>query len=74
MSSSIHYSPDTRQKFSNLVEILHYYRALYQPDKTVYTFLEDRDTESFSLAYQKIDRQARAIAAQLQSLGGKGGN
>jgi acyl-CoA synthetase (AMP-forming)/AMP-acid ligase II len=73
MSSSIHYSPDTRQKFSNLVEILHY-RALYQPDKTAYTFLQDRDTESFSLAYQEIDRQARVIAAQLQSLGGKGGN
>lgn len=42
MSSSIHYSPDTRQKFSNLVEILHY-RALYQPDKTAYTFLQDRE-------------------------------
>lgn len=71
MNASLDYSPDTRQKFSNLVDILRY-RALNQPDKTAYTFLQNGETEGFSLTNQELDRQVRAIAAQLQSLGATG--
>ncbi len=56
---------------STLVDLLRD-RALHQPDQTVYTFLPDGETESGSLTYQELDRQARAIAAQLQSLGATG--
>ena len=44
------------------------YRKNNQPDKIAYTFLQQGETESNSLTYQKLDWQARAIAAQLQLL------
>ncbi len=68
MTASLDDSPDTKQKFSNLVDILRY-RAVHQPHKTAYTFLQNRETESSSLTYQKLERTSRAIASQLQSLG-----
>jgi acyl-CoA synthetase (AMP-forming)/AMP-acid ligase II len=58
-------------KFSTLVDILRY-RALYQPAQLAFTFLQDGETESSSLTYQELDRQARAIATQLQSFGATG--
>ena len=42
-------------------------RASHQPEEIVYTFLLDGETESDWLTYQVLDRQARAIAATLQS-------
>jgi acyl-CoA synthetase (AMP-forming)/AMP-acid ligase II/acyl carrier protein len=54
-------------KFSTLVDILRY-RALHQPNKIAFTFLEDGETESASLTYQELDLQARAIAGYLQTL------
>jgi acyl-CoA synthetase (AMP-forming)/AMP-acid ligase II len=42
-------------------------RALHQPEEIAYTFLLDGDTESDCLTYQSLERQARVIAATLQS-------
>jgi acyl-CoA synthetase (AMP-forming)/AMP-acid ligase II len=53
--------------YSNLVELLSC-RALFQPAKTAFIFLEDGETESSRLTYQELDLQARRIAAHLQSL------
>lgn len=50
-----------------LVELLRF-RALQQPDKRVYTFLVDGETEAVHLTYGELDRQARTIGALLQSL------
>ncbi|KOR38111.1 MULTISPECIES: fatty acyl-AMP ligase [Planktothricoides] len=47
-------------------------RALNQPDEVVYRFLGDGERESGSLTYQQLDTMARAIAAELQSLGATG--
>jgi len=44
------------------------YRALNQPDKTAYIFLQDGESESDSLTYGELDLQARVIATQLQGL------
>lgn len=54
-------------KFNNLVDLLRH-RALYQPNQVAFTFLGDGETESSRLTYQELDKQARAIASQLQSL------
>lgn len=54
-------------KFNTLVDLL-CYRALYQPNQVAFTFLGDGETESSRLTYQELDKQARAIASQLQSL------
>src|SRR6476661_7891088 len=58
-------------KFSTLVDLLRY-RSLHQPAQLAFTFLQDGETESSSLTYQELDRSARAIATQLQSLGASG--
>jgi natural product biosynthesis luciferase-like monooxygenase protein len=50
-----------------LVNLLRY-RAIHQPNRVAYTFLEDGITEAARLTYQELDLQARAIATQLQSL------
>ncbi len=59
-------STDNLDTFSTLVDLLHY-RAQDQPDKQAYIFLQDGETESGVLTYGELDRQARAIATQLQS-------
>ena len=56
-----------QSRYSTLVDLLRD-RAQQQPERTVYTFLADGETESGSLTYQGLDKQARAIAAQLQTL------
>lgn len=62
-------------KFANqsatLIELVQE-RALNQPDEVVYRFLGDGEQESGSLTYQQLDTMARAIAAELQSLGATG--
>lgn len=70
MTTCLDSHPDTLHK-SNLVDLLRY-RALLQPERTVYTFLQDGEKESGSLTYQELDRLSRAIATQLQSLGATG--
>ncbi|MGK7877174.1 MAG: AMP-binding protein [Xenococcaceae cyanobacterium] len=47
-------------------------RALNQPNQLAFIFLKDGETEAGRLTYQELDQQARAIAAQLQSLGATG--
>nr|VFK64743.1 MAG: Acyl transferase domain-containing protein [Candidatus Kentron sp. UNK]VFK71219.1 MAG: Acyl transferase domain-containing protein [Candidatus Kentron sp. UNK] len=56
---------------STLVELLRH-RAQVQPDKTAYTFLKDGEIEEASVTYAQLDRRARAIAAQLQSISAPG--
>ena len=53
---------------ASLVEILRY-RASEQPNQVAYVGLENGEIESGRLTYSQLDRQARAIALQLQSLG-----
>lgn len=57
--------------WSTLVEILRW-RGQRQPTKRAYTFLLDGEAEEVGLTYGELDRQARAIAARLQSLNKKG--
>ncbi|NJM71683.1 MAG: fatty acyl-AMP ligase [Scytonema sp. RU_4_4] len=66
MITNLGHSPNSLPKVATLIDILRY-RALQQPDITVYTFLENGERESDHLTYQQLDRKARAIAAQLQS-------
>ena len=54
----------------SLVDIL-LQRSLNQPDRQAYIFLQDGETESGSLTYGELDRQARAIAYHLQSWQGE---
>ena len=56
---------------STLTDLLRW-RALEQPERLAYTFLKDGETEAVCLTYGELDRQARAIAAHLQSLGVSG--
>ncbi|BBD63728.1 amino acid adenylation [Nostoc commune NIES-4072] len=56
------------QDIATLVDILRY-RSVAQPNKVAFTFLEDGEIERASLTYEELDRQARAIAVQLQTLG-----
>lgn len=56
---------------STLVEILRR-RALDQPGQLAYTFLLDGETDETRLTYGDLDRQARSIGAELQSLGAIG--
>ncbi|HUY92924.1 MAG TPA: aminotransferase class I/II-fold pyridoxal phosphate-dependent enzyme [Pirellulales bacterium] len=51
-----------------LVELARH-RARHQADQNGYLFLTDGETEEVPLTYGELDRQARAIAAWLQSRG-----
>ncbi|MEM1173063.1 MAG: AMP-binding protein, partial [Cyanobacteria bacterium P01_H01_bin.35] len=54
----------TAMPYNSLLEILTY-RAQYQRDCQAYIFLQNGETESESLTYGQLDRQARLIAAYL---------
>ena len=43
------------------------YRALHQPKRLAFAFLQDGETESGSLTYEELDCRSRAIAAHLQA-------
>jgi len=58
------YEPDST--LTTLVELLRR-RAATQPDKLVYTYLTDAETEEIHLTYAELDRRARAIGSWLQS-------
>lgn len=64
-------STNAQHDFSTLVDLLTY-RAHHQPERIAYTFLQDGELETDRLTYQKLDQQARAIAAHLQQLGVSG--
>jgi amino acid adenylation domain-containing protein len=59
-------SPELSYMPSTLVELLRW-RALLAPDQLAYTFLVDGEAEAVSFTYGELDRQARAIAASIQS-------
>ncbi|ALF55339.1 hypothetical protein ACX27_24975 [Nostoc piscinale CENA21] len=54
--------------FSTWIELLNY-RAIHQPDKIAYIFVQEGEQETLSLSYQQLDTISRAIASKLQSLG-----
>ena len=54
--------------YSNLVELA-CSRANEKPGQTAYVFLQDGENESGRLTFAELDRRARAVAAQLQSMG-----
>ncbi|MFB2772727.1 fatty acyl-AMP ligase [Pelatocladus sp. BLCC-F211] len=54
------------KSFSTLVSVLRH-RNLNCANQVAYTFLQDGVREAERLTYQQLDRQARAIAAYLQS-------
>ena len=47
-------------------------RALTQPDRRAYTFLDDGEVETATLTYAQLDRRSRAIAVRLQEAGAEG--
>src|SRR5262245_19786330 len=55
------------QDAASLVDVLHS-RADHQPDRTAFLFLQDGEAVTASLTYETDPRQARAIAAHLQSM------
>lgn len=63
--------PKLPLKLETLIDLLRV-RALHQANQRAFTFLQDGETESDSLTYQQLDKQAQAIAATLQSLGATG--
>ncbi|MGF1478205.1 MAG: amino acid adenylation domain-containing protein, partial [Cyanophyceae cyanobacterium] len=52
---------------STFVELLAY-RAQYKTNQTAYVFLADGEAETARLSYGELDRQARAIAAELHTI------
>ncbi|HEX5885107.1 MAG TPA: AMP-binding protein, partial [Pyrinomonadaceae bacterium] len=56
---------------STLVELLRW-RAEHQADQLAHTFLPDGDAIEKTLTYAQVDREARRIAARLQSIDAKG--
>jgi acyl-CoA synthetase (AMP-forming)/AMP-acid ligase II len=58
-------------EFSTLVEVVRW-RALHQPEDRGYIYLLDGEIEGSHLTYAALDRQARCIAAMLQSYGARG--
>jgi amino acid adenylation domain-containing protein len=59
--------PDSFSNCHTLVELLSY-RAVHQGEQLAFIFLQDGEAESARLTYRELDRQSRAIAAQLQSM------
>ncbi|AFY75734.1 acyl-CoA synthetase (AMP-forming)/AMP-acid ligase II [Pleurocapsa sp. PCC 7327] len=71
MSTCLDSSLELGCELSTFADLLAY-RAQNQPNRTAYTFLHRGETEVGQLTYQELDRQARAIAARLQSVGAIG--
>src|SRR5215213_3824771 len=64
--------PKTGFEPATLVDLLRW-RASHQPGRRAYTFLGDGEADESSVNYGELDRQARAVAARLQTLGVAGG-
>lgn len=71
MTACFTHSTATQPDILTLVDLLQN-RANLQSDRLAYTFLQDGETETGRLTYQELDRQARSIAAALQSLDAAG--
>lgn len=59
------------RKPSTLIDLLRA-RALYQPERLAFAFLEDGERGELRLTYSELDKKARAIAADLQQRGAAG--
>ncbi len=70
-TENLDYSSGNEDQFNTLIDLLRT-RARHQPQKPGFIFLKDGETPSSELTYQELDRQARAIAAKLQSQGATG--
>lgn len=70
-TEQLDYLSGNGHQFNTLVDLLRS-RAIHQPDKRGFILLKDGETPSGELTYQELDRQARAIAARLQSQGATG--
>ncbi|HKJ37803.1 MAG TPA: AMP-binding protein, partial [Anaerolineales bacterium] len=57
---------------NTLIELLQT-RVEKYPDRLAYRFIEDNDANIVTITYAKLDRQARAIGAWLESSGASGG-
>ncbi len=68
---SFNHKNKTSQVSISWVDILRQ-RTQNQPEQKSYIFLQNSSTESGSLTYGELDRQARAITTSLQSLIAKG--
>ncbi|MDF0668409.1 MAG: amino acid adenylation domain-containing protein [Nitrospira sp.] len=62
---------DGHKDMVTLVDLARH-RADSFTDRTAYTFLTDGESEACEVTYGELDRQSRAIAAWLQSLGAQG--
>ena len=62
------YLPPSTSLPATLVELLRE-RALREPHRVAYTFLQDGETEEVHLTYGELDRQARAIAVLIKEMG-----
>lgn len=62
---------DSSSTFSTFVELLRW-RSSHQPDKQIYTYIADGETEENRLSYKELDQKARKIAYLLQSMGTAG--
>ncbi|MFE1744005.1 amino acid adenylation domain-containing protein [Coleofasciculus sp. H7-2] len=60
--------PEKPKKIATLADILRY-RAVNEPEKLAFTFLQDGETPAENLTYRELDRRSRAIASQLQAMG-----
>src|SRR5437660_2944983 len=58
-------------QFKNLNDLLRR-RAENSPEKVAFTFLKDGELSEINWTYQDLDQRARAIAAELQSVGKAG--
>ena len=58
-------APDPTEGATSLVELLRA-RAVTEPDKPSYTFLDDGEREGPRLTFGDLDRQARAVGARIQ--------
>ncbi len=62
---------EERKGITTLVDLAHQ-RGDRFTNRSAYVFLTDGDSEASEITYGELDRQARAIAAWLQSLGAQG--
>lgn len=62
---------ESMPQLATSVDLLRW-RAQRQPEQRAYTFLNDDETREASLTYGELDRRARTIAVQLQTLEAEG--
>src|SRR5688500_3430223 len=59
--------PNSFIEATTIFEILRW-RAINQSERHAYSFLTDGETKEVRWTYEELDRRARAIGAELQSL------